>query len=462
MKLSQLGIGVTRLQNIDETFPAQDILLQSGQLIQFGTGIYAYNNVPLKVKSNLERIIKNTLDENGCIEISLPTLQPKEIWEESGRWEKYVSDGTMLTVDTQKGTFCLAPTAEEAVVKFAKTKLKSYKDVPTIFYQIGEKYRNELRARGFLLRGKTFPMMDAYSFNKNEQDLIQSYEHMRNAYIQIFEKLGLEVVPVAADSGAIGGKKSEEFMLLSDIGEDTILYDKSTKKAVNTEILQRPDYEEYLKEEYGIENVQALEKRKAVELGHIFQLGTKYSQSMDASYVDKDGKEKNFYMGCYGIGVSRTLATIYEQNILRDKNNKPVGIALPTNIAPYLIQIIPKIGNKHKEVEANALYEVLKRHGIDAILDDRQDGSFGSKIRDCKILGTPYIAILGERTRKGEVEVEDTRTGEKIIISQCDLVKQLKTLKDSINTEGVPKLGCFQDLKEEKEESERITFDLEK
>lgn len=445
MKLSQSGMGVTRLQNIDENFPAQDILLQSGQLVQFGTGIYAYNNVPLKVKNNLEKIIKDTLDENGCIEILLPTLQPEGIWQESGRWGKYISDGTMLTVDTQKGRYCLAPTAEEAVVSFAKNKVKSYKDLPTVFYQIGEKYRNEIRARGFLLRGKTFPMMDAYSFNKDEKDLLNSYEIMKKAYLQIFEKLGLEVVPVAADNGAIGGKKSEEFMLISDIGEDTILYDKSTGKAVNTEILEREDYDEYLKKEYGIEDITKLEPKKAVELGHIFQLGTKYSEKMNAKYTDKDGKEKIMYMGCYGIGVSRTLATIYEKNLIRDKDNKPAGIALPTSVAPYMLQIIPKIGNQEKEIEAEALYKTLEKYGVQTIIDDRKDGTVGSKIKDCKILGTPYMAVLGDRTKKGQIEVEDIKTGEKIVISQCDLVKQLIELNKAKNIECNPKLKSFID-----------------
>ena len=191
----------------------------------------------------------------------------------------------------------MAPTAEEAIVKFAKTKVKSYKDIPVIFYQIGEKYRNELRARGFLLRGKNFPMMDAYSFNKDEESLLTSYEIMKNAYLKIFEKIDLDVIPVVADNGAIGGKKSEEFMLLSDIGEDTILFDEKTKKAVNIEVLERENYKEYLKSEYGIVDIDSLKPKKSVELGHIFQLGTRYSETMNAKYTDKDGRRKNILYG---------------------------------------------------------------------------------------------------------------------------------------------------------------------
>ncbi len=324
MRLSKSGLGKTRLKNVDNMFPVQDILEQSGQIVQYGTGIYGYNNVPLKLKQKIESIIREELERCGCVEVELPILQPRKIWEDSGRWNKYVETGTMLTVNTEKGEYCLAPTAEEAVVEFAKKKIKSHKDLPTIFYQIGEKHRNEIRTRGFLLRGKSFPMMDAYSFNKDEQSLIESYDKVKQAYINIFKRLGLPTIPVVADNGAIGGKKSEEFMVLSDIGEDTVLYDEKTGTALNTEILEKENYKQYLKDEYEIDDISTLKPRKAVELGHIFQLGKSYSETMKANYMDSDGKEKPFYMGCYGIGVSRTLATIYEKSIVKDKDGKPL------------------------------------------------------------------------------------------------------------------------------------------
>ena len=167
-------------------------------------------------------------------------------------------------------------------------------------------------------------MMDAYSFNKDEQSLIESYDKVKQAYINIFKRLGLPTIPVVADNGAIGGKKSEEFMVLSDIGEDTVLYDEKTGTALNTEILEKENYKQYLKDEYEIDDISTLKPRKAVELGHIFQLGKSYSETMKANYMDSDGKEKPFYMGCYGIGVSRTLATIYEKSIVKDKDGKPL------------------------------------------------------------------------------------------------------------------------------------------
>lgn len=424
MKLSQTGMGTIKLNNLDEMYPVQDILLQTGQLVQYGSGIYAYNNIPLLVRKNVEKIITETLNKYGCIEVLLPTLQPEKMWKDSGRYSHYVEDGTMFTINTEKGNYCLAPTAEEAIVEFAREKLKSYKNLPVTFYQIGEKYRNEIRARGYLLRGKTFPMMDAYSFNLSEEDLVNTYNNIRQAYLEIFRKIGLDLIPVAADNGAIGGKKSEEFMLLSPIGEDTILYDEQTKTALNTEILERENYEQYLKEEYGITDISRLEKRKAIELGHIFQLGTKYSETMNGTYIAQDGKSALYYMGCYGIGVSRTVATIYEESVLKDENGKVNGFVLPESVAPYKLQIIPKMDNEEKVKEANEIYNTLTDKSIGVILDDRNINSIGVKIKDCKVLGTPYMAVLGDKVENGKIELENVRTGEKEIISIEELINK--------------------------------------
>ena len=348
MKLSQTGMGTTKLNNIDEMYPGQSILLQTGQLVQYGAGIFGYNNVPLLVRRNIEKIIQDTLNEHGCIEVLLPTLQPDTIWKNSGRYDTYVNDGTMLITESNKGVFCLAPTGEEAMLEFAREKLKSYKTLPATFYQIGEKYRNEIRTRGYLLRGKSFPMLDAYSFDTDSEKMAYSYENVREAFLEIFEKIGLPVIPIVADNGAMGGKKSEEFMLISNQGEDKILYDENTGIGLNTEILERDDYKEYLKNEYGIEDISNLKEIRTMELGHIFQLGTRYSEMMNGKYINKDGKESLYYMGCYGIGVSRTVAALYEYCLINDEKWGPCGFVLPENIAPYKVQIIPKVENEEK------------------------------------------------------------------------------------------------------------------
>lgn len=428
MKLSQTGLGTIRVNNLDKSYPAQDTLLQTNQLVQYGTGIYAYNNVPLRLRQNVESVIRGVLDKYGCIEILLPTLQPAKLWEESGRLAKYMEEDVIMPVETDNGKFVMAPTAEEAVTEFVKGRITSYKNLPVILYQIGEKYRNEIRTRGYLLRGKTFPMMDAYSFDLNAEESAKAYQNIRKAYLEIFEILGLKVQPVAADSGAMGGNLSEEFMLESPIGEDTILVDKETGTAFNTEILEREDADEYLREKYGIKDKNNVEAKKSIELGHIFQLGTKYTESMNAKYIDQEGNEQLLYMGCYGIGVSRTVATIYEENVVTGKDGEAKGISLPVSVAPYLLQIIPK--EEKKEV-AQKLYNKLMEANVPVILDDRTQGMLGAKIRDCLMLGTPYMLVIGDKQEEGKFEVENSKTGEKKIYTEEELIKEFVNINNS-------------------------------
>lgn len=428
MKLSQTGLGTIRVNNLDKSYPAQDTLLQTNQLVQYGTGIYAYNNVPLRLRQNVESVIRGVLDKYGCIEILLPTLQPTKLWEESGRLAKYIEEDVIMPVETDNGKFVMAPTAEEAVTEFVRGRITSYKNLPVILYQIGEKYRNEIRTRGYLLRGKTFPMMDAYSFDLNAEESAKAYQNIRKAYLEIFEILGLKVQPVAADSGAMGGNLSEEFMLESPIGEDTILVDKETGIAFNTEILEREDADEYLREKYGIKDKNNVEAKKSIELGHIFQLGTKYTESMSAKYIDQEGNEQLLYMGCYGIGVSRTVATIYEENVVTGKNGEAKGISLPVSVAPYLLQIIPK--EEKREIAQN-LYNELMEANVPVILDDRTQGMLGAKIKDCLMLGTPYMLVIGDKQEEGKFEVENSKTGEKQIYTKEELIKEFVNINNS-------------------------------
>ena len=426
MKLSLTGMGTTKLNNIDEMYPGQSILLQTGQLVQYGAGLFGYGTIPLLVRRNIEKIVVDTLNKYGCIEVLLPTLQPDTIWKNSGRYDHYVNDGTMLITESNKGTFCLAPTGEEAMLEFAREKLKSYKNLPVTYYQIGEKFRNEIRTRGYLLRGKAFPMLDAYSFDENEEGMAKSYENVRKAFLEIFQKIGLDVIPIVADNGAMGGKKSEEFMLISDQGEDKILYDEKTKIGLNTEILEREDYKEYLKEEYGIEDISNFKEIRTMELGHIFQLGTRYSEIMNGKFTNQEGKESLYYMGCYGIGVSRTLAALYEKCLINDEKWGPCGFSTPETVAPFKVQIVPKMENEEKVEFANNLYETLNKNGIKAILDDRQKVTIGAKMKDCKVLGTPYLVVIGDRQEGEKVELEEIKTGKKEEVTIDELIEKLK------------------------------------
>lgn len=426
MKVSNIGLIETKIKKLDEQFPVQDMLLQTGQIEQFASGIYAYGHIPFLVKKNINDIIINTLTKYDCSLINLPLLQPESIWISSGRLDRYVNDDVMFRCLTDKGNFCLAPTAEEAVVEFAKSRLTSYKNLPTTYFQIGEKFRNEIRTRGYLLRGKSFEMMDAYSFGKDEIDLNAEYERIKEAYMEIFSELGLNVQPVGADSGAIGGAKSEEFMCVSRIGEDSILYDKTTGKLINSELLEKENAKEYIKETYGIMDLSNLEVRKACELGHIFQLGEKYSKSMNASYISADGKQKYYSMGCYGIGVSRTLAMVYENSLVRNEKNEFSSISLPINITPYSIYIIAKTDDKNKLEYAEKMYELLIHEGVNVLFDDRDFLSIGTKLKDSKVTGIPYTCVLGKTLDEGYVTIENNKFGTKLNVSINDIVDILK------------------------------------
>ena len=424
MKVSRMGLKSVKLTELDKMYPGQDILLQTGQIKQYGSGLYGYDNVVLRVEDRVEEIIKKHMDKIGGIEVEMPLLQPSELWKSSGRYDKYVNDGVMLTVKTDKGEFSLAPTAEEAVTKFAENRVTSYKQLPVSFYQIGKKFRNEIRNRGYLYRGKEFLMFDLYSFDKDEESLNKTYDEVKKAYFDIFNEMNLDLVAVAADNGSIGGTRSEEMMVISESGEDTILYDG--KVGLNTEVLEKDNYEEYLKREYNITDISNLSRLKAIELGHIFALGTKYSESMNIKFVGEDNQIKPFYMGCYGIGVSRVLGVLYENNLIRS-NGEIVGFSLPLSVAPYYLYII---SNNERSNEASGLYNKLTSENIPVIIDDTND-SIGKKIRNAKVLGIPYIAILGNSTNENQIELEFTKDDSKEIIDTVSVIEKFKEIKNA-------------------------------
>lgn len=424
MKVSRMGLKSVKLTELDKMYPGQDILLQTGQIKQYGSGLYGYDNVVLRVEDRVEEIIKKHMDKIGGIEVEMPLLQPSELWKSSGRYDKYVNDGVMLTVKTDKGEFSLAPTAEEAVTKFAENRVTSYKQLPVSFYQIGKKFRNEIRNRGYLYRGKEFLMFDLYSFDKDEESLNKTYDEVKKAYFDIFNEMNLDLVAVAADNGSIGGTRSEEMMVISESGEDTILYDG--KVGLNTEVLEKENYEEYLKREYNITDISNLSRLKAIELGHIFALGTKYSESMNIKFVGEDNQIKPFYMGCYGIGVSRVLGVLYENNLIRS-NGEIVGFSLPLSVAPYYLYII---SNNERSNEALDLYNKLTSENIPVIIDDTND-SIGKKIRNAKVLGIPYIAILGNSTNENQIELEFTKDDSKEIIDTVSVIEKFKEIKNA-------------------------------
>ncbi len=429
MKLTKMGITRNKIANNNDELFAQEILLKTGQLFQYCSGVYGYDNVLHLLMQNIKGVVEKHLNKIDCVEVLLPVLQPTSIWEESGRLQKYVDEDVMFLTKADTQNFCLAPTAEEAIVVFARSRLASYKQLPVTFYQIGTKFRNEIRTKGYLIRGRAFEMMDAYSFGRNFEELDEEYNKIKQAYFDIFAELKLDAMPVGADTGAMGGKKSEEFMLVSDLGEDTIYVDRENKKAFNSELLEREDAKEYLKEYYGIEDIDKLEKCRSLELGHVFQLGTRYSDSMNAKFVDENGQAQPYCMGCYGIGVSRLVAVVYEKNAILNEKGEVKGFSLPFNIAPYKAQIIYS-NTDEKQAQAFDIYEKLMDNNINCLIDDRQDVMFGAKIKDANFLGTPYLIVLGNKTEDGKVEVENTKTGEKTFLTTEEVVNYFKSLAE--------------------------------
>lgn len=422
MRLSKLNIKKINLNDVENKYSVQDILLKLGELYQFESGIYGYGNLWSKLQGNIEKIIIEELDKEDCIQVEFPKLQPKKIWEQSNRWDVYTKEGDiMYTLDNNLGEYGLAPTAEECATLFGANRLPSYKNLSTTYYQIGEKFRKEIRARGFLYRPRTFVMMDAYSFDKNEDEMHKSFKKMHDVYLRIFERIGINIIPVISDGGTMGGRVSEEFQAFTEFGEDVILYDEKSHVGINKEVLEFEDKDTFINA-FGVSDLKNLKEYRSLELGNNFELGTKYSDSMKLYYIDENNEEKPYYMGCYGIGLGRIIAVILENSVIKD-NDKIKGFVLPYNIAPYKVHIIYNEDNKD---DAEKLYRMLLDNNISTILDDRDNLSLGNRINDVYVLGTPKMIILGNRFDKENYELEDSKTKEKKLLKIEELINNLK------------------------------------
>lgn len=422
MRLSRLNIKKINLKDIDANYSGQDILMKLGELYQFESGIYGYGNLWTKLEKIVEDVIINELDKAGCIQVEFPKLQPKKIWDQSNRWDAYTKSGDiMFTLNNNLGEYGLAPTAEECATIFGANRLTSYKNLPAIYYQIGEKFRKEIRTRGYLFRPRTFVMMDAYSFDKTEEGMQKTYTLMHQVYQNIFDKLGIKIIPTVSDNGVIGGKVAEEFQAITSLGEDKTLYDENKNIGINKEVLEFENKDEYLKQ-FGVNDINKLKEYSTVELGNNFQLGTKYSNSMGLYFTDENGKKKPYYMGCYGIGLGRIIACIIENNVIKE-NNKIKGFVLPYNVAPYKVQIIYNESNKE---EGEKLYNYLLNNNINVIIDDRENLSIGTKINDVYVLGTPKMIVLGNKFDGVNYVIEDTKNGNIESVNIDNIITKLK------------------------------------
>lgn len=416
MRISRMGIKFNKYRSSEESL-SHEILFQCSQIKRHAAGIYGLGHFLVKARNKLINVLRNNLEDFGCAEVSLPVLQPKFLWENSGRFTTFTDNKQMFVCNGRNSSYCLAPTGEEIVIDFVNNNISSYKDLPINIYQIGNKYRDEIRVRGGLLRSKEFLMKDAYSFHKDAEDMVREYNSMKECYKKIFSDLELDVIIVKALSADMGGKVSEEFMVFSNIGEDKILIDKNNNVAFNVEVLQNNEILNDLKNKFKNFSVNNLTESSCIELGHIFQLGTFYSEKMDGFFTDKDGTKKPYYMGCYGIGVNRILGAICE-NFCDEQ-----GLNWPKSIAPYNSAVIY---SKNHEKQAIKIYEILNKNEIKTVLFDTDDG-FGSKIKNAKLLGLKNIIIIGKNfSENSKIEIENRKTGEKFFIELENLTEFLK------------------------------------
>ena len=388
--------------------------LSRGEFIeQSFSGVYRFLPLGLTVLRKIEKIIREEMILLGANELYLPALQNKNLWIETNRW-KTIDPPLFKLKDRHQKEIALGSTHEEEITDSFRRRIKSYQDLPLYLFQIQDKFRNEMRPSGGLLRTREFLMKDLYSFHIDEKDLLKFYDKVKKSYFRIFKKCGLSPICVEAASGTIGGNLSNEFMILSENGEDRILICKKCGFAANVEktgkLNQCPKCKGHL------------EKKNSIEVGHIFALGTKYSKIMNAEFNGKDGKTKPVVMGCYGIGLSRLMATIVEVH------NDEKGIIWPKAIAPFQVHLIKIENTKKIKKVSEKLYQDLQKQGFEVLYDDREDVSAGEKFADCDLIGISQRIVISERTL-AENCVEVKKRSEK----RTKLIKIKNLFQSSIN-----------------------------
>lgn len=565
MRYSRYFLPTLKETPAEAEIESHKLMLRAGMIRKLTSGIYSYLPLGLRAVRKVEKIIREEMNRAGAQEVLLPSVQPAELWQASGRWEKYGKE-LLRFKDRHERDYCLGPTHEEVITDLVRREVRSYRNLPLNLYQIQTKFRDEMRPRFGLMRGREFIMKDGYSFDVDDTEAEKTYWRMYEAYKSIFTRCGLDFRAVEADTGAIGGSFSHEFMVLADVGEDTIVFCQKCDYAANIEkaevakparpssespkqreavhtpgkhtveevtaflgippqklvktilyladgkpvaVLVRGDHEvnevklghllgckelslappEEVKRlthaevgfagpigldipviadlsirdmanfvtganktDYHFVNVNlndfkiskfadirfitsedtcprcggTLEFKRGIEVGHIFKLGTKYSKHLKATYLDVEGKERYIVMGCYGIGVGRTVAAAIEQH--HDKD----GIIFPFSIAPFQIYLLPVDVKKQEVVEkAETLYQELSRHW-EVLYDDRDERP-GVKFKDADLIGIPIRITLGKHLKDGKVEVKVRKTGENMLVPLSELIVRIEKLAQTLS-----------------------------
>jgi len=376
---------------------SHQLLLRAGLINMVTAGVYSYLPLGWRILNRIQDIIRDEMNAAGAHELLLSCLQPLDIWKRTGR-DETLKDVMIRFQDQRKRELCLGPTHEEIITELVGHYVQSYRQLPVTLYQIQTKFRDELRPRFGIVRACEFIMKDAYSFDKDVPSMQASYQRMYAAYEKVFKKMDLDVVIITAESGAMGGDVSHEFLVPAPIGEDMVFICPQCGYAQGPGGV--PDNEPRCPRCSRTK----LQRQAAIELGHVFQLGTKYSQSLGAFYVDENGQQKPFIMGCYGIGVSRLIAALIECH------HDQQGIIWPAKVAPFEVEILPlQVQEQVVMQTAEELYTALSRSGIEVLMDDR-DESAGRKFNDADLIGIPWRVTIGTKgLRQGNLEIKQRK-----------------------------------------------------
>jgi len=420
MYISKSFIPILKNNPSEAKIKSHQLMLRVGMIKQSSAGIYSWLPLGFKVMKKIEKIVREEQNKIGAHELLMPTIQSSEIWKESGRYEDY-GDEMLRIKDRQNREMLYGPTNEELITEIFRASIKSYKSLPQLLYHIQWKFRDELRPRFGIMRCREFFMKDAYSFDINDEDAFFSYNKFFLSYLRTFKRLALTAIPMAADTGPIGGNLSHEFIILAETGESKIFTDKrifdvnSDGFDIQKKSLEdlRKKYEKFYAVTDEKFNKKEFEKQvseknrlitKGIEVGHIFYFGDKYSKPLNAA-VDLPGGKKDFVkMGSYGIGVSRLVGAIIEAKY----NDKEEIMKWPLSVAPYEVAIIPLISkNDNSNLEkANNIYNHLNNNNIDSIIDDT-DENFSSKMKKFNLIGVPYQILLGKKSDGDLIEFKE-------------------------------------------------------
>ena len=436
MRTSEMLLPTLKEDPVDTVLISHKLMLRAGMIRQLAAGLYTWLPLGLRVLKKVERIVREEMDRAGAQEVLMSGVHPAELWKESGRWSQFGPELLRLK-DRHERDFCLGPTHEEVITDIIRREVSSYKQLPLNLYQVQTKFRDEVRPRFGVMRSREFIMKDAYSFDVSDEEAKKSYNKMFFSYLKTFNRLGLKAIPMAADTGPIGGDLSHEFIILAETGESQIYADKKIFEidlnkyefedsslaqmrkdftdvyAVTDEKYNEKKFNEFVDKKDQI-------KTKGIEVGHIFYFGDKYSKPMSCTIDDKSGKKISVKMGSYGIGVSRLVGAIIEA-----KYNNNV-MKWPKSVSPFDVVIIPSFNKNNKEnlIKAEKIYHDLKKQNIDVLLDD-VDENMSNKFKKHDLIGIPYQIIVGSKSEGDRFEFKELNS-ESAILSLEDIKSKLK------------------------------------